>query len=204
MRIFLMLCMVLCMVFCIVGIGNAQNAVAVYPATVDSMMKMWALMFDVCSETGVPTHDVHVQDQDASNIVIKMEDKWYIPFLEKCESKLSAKPLVRLDQQGGIATSFAMFEIELNWPDGTPSTIDEELKKLRDDGIKVEKKKMMIYVMSVGKVDLQKVVAYMTKAAEKVNADQAKVPSLTTTQPPAGKPAVVPDATTPAPAEGNK
>lgn len=197
---------VVCMMLCLACISHAQAVgdveqtpkVAIYPATVDSMMKLWAQMFEICSVVGVPCHEVHVQDQDASTVVLKMESKWYVPFIKACETGLQVKPLVRLDQQGGKTSSLGVFDVEMSWPDGIPSSLDGELKALRDGGIRIERRKMTIYLVPVGKIDLQQVLEYMTKS-EMTDVTQGQAGPVNQTQPPAGKPAVIPGAV-PAPA----
>ena len=80
------------------------------------MLGLWSSLFEVCVEATIPPYDVHVEAQDSNNIVIKLDSKWYVPFLMACEKKLATKPMVRVDQQAGKITSYATFGIKLAPP----------------------------------------------------------------------------------------
>lgn len=186
MRMFL-----LCVVCLISYIAHCQEIPsAVFPATVDSMMKLWAQMFEVCNSAGVPCHEVHVQDQDAENIIIKMDSRWYIPFVEACETKLDVKPLIRLDQQGGRSSSLGVFDMELAWPRDVPSSLDDELRSLLSSGVKVENKKVKVYIVPVGAIDLQVILKHMTRTQTLIS---NRIEGAGGTLPPTPKPAIVPN-----------
>lgn len=150
--------------------------VVVYPSTVQSMVGMWSALLEVCSDTGLPAYDVHVQGMDADNVIIKLESKWYIPFVLSCEKKLSVTPMLRVDQQAGSITSYATFQLALDWPTNVVTTLDAELSKLKAVGVPIEKKQMNIYVIAVGAIELDKVLEYMrSKQVKTTNVTQVPV-----------------------------
>ena len=159
--------------------------VVVYPSTVQSMVGMWSALLEVCSDTGIPAYDVHVQDMDASNVVIKLGSKWYVPFILSCEKKLTVTPMLRVDQQAGSTTSYATFQLALDWPTNVVTTLDAELSKLKAVGVPIEKKQMNIYIIAVGAIELDKVLEYMRNKQTKVPT-AAQVPVAIT-------PSVVPE-----------
>lgn len=171
--------LVILLLLCLGSVSYAQaphTEVVVYPATVQSMLGLWSSLFEVCVEATIPPYDVHVEAQDSNNIVIKLDSKWYVPFILSCEKKLATKPMVRVDQQAGKITSYATFQLALDWPTNVVTTLDAELSKLKAIGVPIEKKQMNIYVVAVGAIELDKVLEYMrSKQVKTTNVTQAPV-----------------------------
>ena len=140
---------------------SPSTDVVVYPATIHSMVSLWSSLFEVCAEATIPPYNVHVEGMDSNNIILKLESKWYVPFLQAYEKKMVTKPMVRVDQQAGKITSYATFGIKLSWPTNVVTSLDNEVQKLTVAGIPIEEKMMTVYVIAVGKIEMDKVMAYM-------------------------------------------
>jgi hypothetical protein len=71
----------------------------VYPATVDSMMRLWGVVYEICGRAGVQPWDVHLDQIADDGVVLKVQDKFFVAFV-KSASEQMGDPLVRLSKLG--------------------------------------------------------------------------------------------------------
>jgi len=125
----------------------------VYPATVDGMMRLWGLLYETCAGAKVQPWDVHVGQVTDDGIILKVQDKFFSAFVTEAAKGLG-EPLLRLSKFDGQTTANAVFDYELPWVANQPTVLDDQIKALSQNGVKIEKKRIQIIVICAGKPDV--------------------------------------------------
>ena len=155
--------------------SNQQPQQFEYPATVESMMKLWGQLYEVCNKAGIQPWDVHIQQVADDGVVLKVLDKYFAPFVREA-TKAIGQPLVRLNKLSDQVNANASFDYELAWASDKSTVLDDQLKALGQNGIQVQKKHIQVIVVCVGKPIMQDMFGLFAPPAAPVAATEPTIP----------------------------
>lgn len=169
-----------------------------YPATVDSMMRLWGIIYEVCGKAGVQPWDVHLDQIADDGVVIKVQDKFFAAFVREMATVIG-EPLLRVNKLGDQIGANATCDYEMPWASDRSTVLDDQLRSLGASGIKVQSKHYQIIVVCAGTPILQDVFGLFSPPKSAAAAPATPAPSTV----PAPAPAPTTGATSPpAPAGG--
>lgn len=160
--------------------SSQQPQQFVYPATVDSMMRLWGVVYEICGRAGVQPWDVHLDQIADDGVVLKVQDKFFVAFV-KSASEQMGDPLVRLSKLGDQMNANASFDYEMPWSVEHSTVLDDQLKALGANGIQVQTKHYQVIAVCAGKPPIADVLTLFGGAP--VAAAPATTPASSTTAP---------------------
>lgn len=162
--------------------SSQQPQQFVYPATVDSMMRLWGEVYEICGKAGVQPWDVHLDQIADDGVVLKVQDKFFVSFV-KAASEQIGDPLVRLSKLGDQMNANASFDYEMPWSIDHSTVLDDQLKALGANGIQVQTKHYQVIAICAGKPPISDVLTLFGGAPVAVTPTTTPAPSTTVPDP---------------------
>lgn len=162
----LMLCLLTSTLAFSQTVDPAPNTVAIYPASIESVVKMWNSLAEVCAKAEVESYDVYADPITDDSIVLKIETSKYAKFVGAAFAAYGDS-LLRVSQLGEDQIASATFTYALSWAaNGARTALDDEIKRLTTLGKKPEPKTIQIIVICIGKPDLNAIFGLFNKESK--------------------------------------
>jgi hypothetical protein len=136
------------------------STVAIYPASIEAMVKMWNSLAEVCAKAGVESYDVYASNITDDGMVLKITSDKYVKFVSAALAAYGA-PLLRVSQFEDEQIASASFTYTLSWAaNGAKTALDDEIRRI---GQTPQPKTMQIIVVCVGKPDMNSIFGLFNK-----------------------------------------